>query len=506
MTRSLRARLGHPAAVVWALALLVGIRLLSLGLYPLTDNTEARYAEIGRVMAALGDWVTPWYDAGVPFWGKPPLSFWATALSFQVFGVNEFAARLPHFLAALGVGWLMWGWARRAAPQIALTAVALLGGSSLMLVASGAVMTDMMLTLGTTLALRGFWLGLQGDPARRGTERWLLFVGLAVGLLAKGPLMLVLAGVPLGLWSLFSGQLGRVWRDLPWVRGLLLTGVLAAPWYVLAEWRTPGFLNYFLVGEHWHRFVTPGWGGDRYGVAHSAARGSIWVYALVAVLPWSVLLPIGAWRQRRQTEKSVIEKAPTPSSQHYLLLWALTPLVFFTMAGNILWTYVLPTLAPLALFSAHWLHARWPAASINRLLTLGLGASALLFAAFVAGLNTATAEDWHTTRQLVAHHAQLAPTNGGLTFYPMRPYSAAFYSRGHATEVTHLPDLRARLDEPRGVLAMKQRDWQALPDDLRARLHPLAQHGEYLLLRPLGMTRPAPPCVPLITNTNVTDK
>jgi 4-amino-4-deoxy-L-arabinose transferase-like glycosyltransferase len=492
MTASLRTRLGEPATVVWTLVLLVVIRLVSLGLYPLTDNTEARYAEIGRVMAQLGDWVTPWYDTGVPFWGKPPLSFWATAGSFQLLGVSEFSARLPHFLAALCVAWLMWGWARRESRSVALTAVALLGGSSLMLVASGAVMTDMMLTLGTTLALRGFWLGLHGDPARRKTEGWLLFVGLAVGLLAKGPLMLVLTGVPLGLWSLFSGQLGRVWRDLPWVRGLLLTLVLAAPWYVLAEARTPGFLDYFLVGEHWHRFVTPGWSGDRYGVAHSAARGSIWIYAIVALLPWSVLLPLGAWRQRRQTGKLANETATAPSSQRYLLLWAFTPLAFFTMAGNILWTYVLPALAPLTLFGAHWLHARWPAASINRLLTLGLGASALLFAAFVVGLNTRSAQDWHTTRQLVAHHAQLAAPDQSLSFYPVRPYSAAFYSRGHAREVAQIETLRTQLDGATGLWAMKPGDWKNLPTDLRTRLTPLAQHGEYLLLGAPGETPPAP--------------
>lgn len=483
MTPSLQTRLGQPATVAWTLALLVVIRLVSLGLYPLTDNTEARYAEIGRVMAQMGDWVTPWYDAGVPFWGKPPLSFWATASSFQMLGVSEFSARLPHFLTALCVAWLMWDWARRESRSIALTAIALLGGSSLMLVASGAVMTDMMLALGTTLALRGFWLGLHGDPARRNTEGWLLFIGLAAGLLAKGPLMLVLTGVPLGLWTLFSGQLGRVWRDFPWVRGLLLTLALAAPWYVLAEARTPGFLDYFLVGEHWHRFVTPGWSGDRYGVAHSAARGSIWIYAIVALLPWSVLLPLGAWRQRHQTGTPASETPPPPSPKRYLLCWAFTPLAFFTMAGNILWTYVLPALAPLALWGAHWLHARWPAASINRMLTLGLAISTLLFTAFVGGLNTAAAKDWHTTRELVAHHAQLAPVEGALTFYPSRPYSAAFYSRGQVSEVTQIDALRTRLTGPTGMWAMKPGDWQTLPDDLRARLHPLEQHGEYLLLR-----------------------
>lgn len=483
MKTSLRTRLGQPQTVVWALALLVLVRLLSLGAYPLTDNTEARYAEIGRVMASLGDWVTPWYDVGVPFWGKPPLSFWATAGSFQLLGVNEFAARLPHFLAALGVAWLMWDWARHTSRAIALTTVALLAGSSLIVVASGAVMTDMMLTLGTTLALRGFWLGLQGDPARRSRERWLLFIGLAVGLLAKGPLALVLAGVPLGLWSLFSGQLGRVWRDLPWVRGSLLTLLLAAPWYALAEWRTPGFLDYFLVGEHWHRFVTPGWRGDRYGVAHSAARGSIWVYALVAVLPWSVLLPLGAWRLRRSAKTALSVALPAPSPQRYLLLWALTPLLFFTMAGNILWTYVLPALPPLALFGAQWLHARRPVASINTTLSLGLGTSALLLGAFVVGLNMPAAEDWHTTRRLLAHHTQRAPADEALTFYPVRPYSAAFYSRGRALEATQLDTLRERLNAPSGAFAMKPNDWQTLPDEVRAQLHPIAQHGAFLLLQ-----------------------
>ena len=89
------------------------LRLLSLALYPLMDTTEARYAEIARIMVELDDWVTPWFDYGVPFWGKPPMSFWLTAISFKTFGVNEFAARLPHWLAGLAVVWLTWGMAAR---------------------------------------------------------------------------------------------------------------------------------------------------------------------------------------------------------------------------------------------------------------------------------------------------------------------------------------------------------------------------------------------------------
>lgn len=470
--------------VGWALLILLGLRLLSLGLYPLTDNTEARYAEIGRVMVALGDWVTPWLDRGVPFWGKPPLSFWTTAASFSVFGVNEFAARLPHLLAALGVAWLLWGWARQYTRQEALTAVALLAGSCLMLIAAGAVMTDMTLVLGSTLALRGFWLGLHGEAARRRREAWLFFLGLAVGLLAKGPLVLVLAGLPLGLWTLWSRQLGRVWRELPWLRGGLALVLLVAPWYVAAEMRTPGFLDYFLVGEHWHRFVTPGWSGDRYGGAHSAMRGSIWLYAWVAALPWSVLLPLAWWRWRRAGVTAALVATPgagDSARQRYLLLWSLAPLVFFTFAGNILWTYVLPALPPLALLAAGSLSRQPDLLRVNRLLSWGMGLSALLFAGFVAGLNLKPAQDWHTTRQLVAHYDALHTGDGALFFYPERPYSAAFYSQGRAEQVAQAADLLQRVTQPSSFLAVKTTSWATLPAPVQAQAHVLARHGDYTL-------------------------
>lgn len=467
----------------WALGLVLGFRLVSLGLYPLMDNTEARYAEIARVMAASGDWITPWFDTGVPFWGKPPLSFWTTAASFKLFGVNEFAARLPHLLAALAVGWLVWGWAAQRARQEALTAIALLAGSSLMIIAAGAVMTDMTLAVGTTLTLRGFWLGLHGDDKSRRREGWLFFIGLAIGLLAKGPLVLVLAGLPLGAWTLLHRQLGRVWRDLPWIRGTLLVMLLVAPWYAAAEARTPGFLDYFLLGEHWHRFVTPGWTGDRYGVAHQAARGSIWVYGGVAALPWSLLVPLAWWRWRRAgPAPGALPPAATQAQlQRYWLMGALAPAVFFTLAGNILWTYVLPSLAPLALLGASWLAPRATPQQINRLLTGGLALSALALVAFVVSLNLPRTQDWHTTRRLVAHHAALNPGQSPLIFHPERPYSAAFYSRGQAVQITQPAELIARLATGPAFLAVETRDMAALPPELHAQMHELARHGSYTL-------------------------
>ena len=65
---------------------------------PLMDKTEARYAEIARIMEETNNWITPQIDYGVPFWAKPPLSTWLSALSIKTFGVNEFAVRFPYLI------------------------------------------------------------------------------------------------------------------------------------------------------------------------------------------------------------------------------------------------------------------------------------------------------------------------------------------------------------------------------------------------------------------------
>ena len=96
-------------AVLVLIGLLLLARLIGMAVVPLMDTTEARYGETGRIMAELNDWITPWFDYGVPFWGKPPLAFWVTAASFKAFGVSEFTARLPHLaISVFIVGLAAW--------------------------------------------------------------------------------------------------------------------------------------------------------------------------------------------------------------------------------------------------------------------------------------------------------------------------------------------------------------------------------------------------------------
>lgn len=432
------------------LALLVLARLAAMAGLPLMDTTEARYGDIGRRMAELGDWVTPWFDDGVPFWGKPPLSFWLTAASMRLLGLSEFAARLPHLLCGALIAALVWRFAlRRAGPREALLALGLLLGSALFFVSVGAVMTDTALVLCTTLAMFAFWFAVQGrDAAEQRRMGWLFFASLGLGLLAKGPLAVVLSGLPIVVWTVASSRTREVWQGLPWLRGSLLALAIALPWYALAELRTPGFLNYFIVGEHWHRFLTPGWGGDRYGHAHEFARGTIWGFAWGALLPWSLLLPLAAWRWRRQPAAA----DPQPGLRLYLLLWLLTPLVFFTAARNIIWTYALPALPAAALLMAHWMARR--SARAEAWVATGLAISLVGAAVGLGQFALPQPQDEHSARGLVKAYAARSLPGQPLLFANHRPFSAAFYSRGQAVQLAELKDAATHLGPQGGYLVL----------------------------------------------------
>ena len=269
---------------------ILALRLLAMAMMPFADTSEPRYAEIARLMATTGDWITPWFEPGEPFWGKPPLAFWAQALSIRLFGLSELAVRLPSWLAMLGVLALVHRCARQLRGEQAARWATLLFATMLLPYASaGAVLTDAFLALGITLSMVSFLLAPR-DP--RPLWRYGFFVGLAIGLLAKGPLALALTAGAMVPWMLWHRNARAQLRALPWAAGIALTLTLALPWYIAAELKTPGFLRYFIVGEHILRFVDPGWQGDRYGSAHQRPYGSIWLDWLLATMPWGLALSL----------------------------------------------------------------------------------------------------------------------------------------------------------------------------------------------------------------------
>jgi 4-amino-4-deoxy-L-arabinose transferase-like glycosyltransferase len=341
----------QAATWLWILlGTILAARLLTIFLYPAMDTTEARYAEISRLMVESGQWVMLQFEPGVPFWGKPPLFAWLTAGSMALFGYAEWALRLPHFLLGLATLWMVQRAALFELPAARLTlALVVLASTPLFFATAGTVMTEAGLLLSTTLCFAAFWRFHTAGSTAWGLA---LFAGLGLGMLAKGPVAVVMSVIPLMAWATLRGQWTTV-RKLPWWRGCLLALLVAAPWYIAAELRSPGFLSYFLVGEHFLRFVQPGWSGDLYGNAHREVPGMIWLLWFQATAAWGVLLAWAALRYAMRQVRTRRWQTPALSQwQSYLLWWMLTPLLFFTFSGNILWTYVLSGLPAFALLLA----------------------------------------------------------------------------------------------------------------------------------------------------------
>lgn len=333
---------------------LISIRFLSLPFDVLKDSTEARYAEIGRKMFLSENYVTPFIEDNVPFWAKPPLSFWATAFSYAAFGVNQFAAHLSPFLFLLLAVFLAYFFVREHFDDLtAHVTLVILTGFGVFLYLMGGTMTDPALAFTLTLSFVAFWNALYG---KKHALLWgyLFFIGLGLSLLAKGPIGPVLAGLSAGIWVLFKNKWKKVWQKLPLFSGLLLMLAVALPWYLLAESRTPGFLQYFIIGEHFERYLTPGWQGDLYGEGRGGFRGIIWFYYLVSLMPWIFYFLFGLFSKnfRKDCKKIALfgdEKL------FYIFMWIFAPLLFFSFSRNTLLAYVLPTSIPSAILMAHFM-------------------------------------------------------------------------------------------------------------------------------------------------------
>jgi len=474
------------------LCLAVVARLLGMFDYPLHDPTEARYAEIPRLIIETGQWIMPPFDYGVPFWGKPPLTFWMTAISFQLFGYSEFAARLPVFLLAAAVLWLTYRFAQfLQGRDKAVFSVLVLISTALFFIASGAVMTDMALCFCVSLSMISFWQALHNPDAMQ-AKKWSywFFVGLGIGLLVKGPIVGVLVLLPLIAWTILEKQYLAVWQRIPWFKGSTVMLLIAVPWYIAAEIDSPGFINYFLVGEHFKRFVDAGWHGDLYGVAHKHPRGKIWLLWIFASFPWSFifLASLITWPFRKNKQQTLV--AVSKSSWHrYLLFWAITPMVFFSLSGNILYTYVLPGLPAFAILVTEILSLRFSITVMQRskwlLGTVFIPVIGLIFLGILrAAPDTFNFEK--NQKPLVDFYQQSRSSdNSRLVYVGRRVYSIDFHTQGKAkrTDVNQLTLLWLQANTVEDYMIVPKSKLPSLPKGVLQACDTIKTYRNYVLLK-----------------------
>lgn len=309
--------------LAWAAVLL----FVHLGTYGLWEPDEARYAEIAREMLALHEYIVPHLNY-VAYIEKPPLLYWLTALSMHLFGLNEFAARLPNALAALAGVAAVFCFARRVFDlKRAITGSIVLTTSALYPIMAQVLTTDMMLTAMVTIAFFAFFLHWREG----GRWCWWMYIAMAFGTLTKGPVALVLLTVAGATFLWWEGDSRGALRRFHVIPGLLLITAISAPWFIAVAMRQPDFLDFYIVGEHFRR-----------AFQSSYSHGKPFYYYVpvlaAGMLPWSIVGLAVPWRRLE----------PNPA-RRFCVIAAGTILVIFSIANAKLIPYVLPAWPPLAI-------------------------------------------------------------------------------------------------------------------------------------------------------------
>jgi 4-amino-4-deoxy-L-arabinose transferase-like glycosyltransferase len=309
---------------------------LNLGSYSLKEPDEGRYAEIPREMLETGDYLVPHLNY-VRYFEKPPLLYWMTAAFYKPFGVSEWSFRLPNALIALFCVLITYVFAARSwGARMGLISALILASSFGFFAMARVVTVDMLFAFLLFASLLCF---CQFYRAKKSLFLYLFYAALALAVLAKGPVAIVLLAATIILFLLSERRLSSL-RDFVSPGGLLLFGVIAAPWFVVMSVKEKEFFQFFFIDQHVLRFLTS---------KHNRS-GPIYYFLPVlfgGLFPWSVFIPRAAVRLWR-----VRDLRP-------FFIWSVVVFAFFSLSGSKLPTYILPIYPAVALILGYLFDRCW---------------------------------------------------------------------------------------------------------------------------------------------------
>ncbi|BBG65729.1 glycosyl transferase family 39 [Hydrogenimonas sp.] len=306
----------------------------NLGPVPLFDLDEGAFSEATREMLASGNYITTYLGGDLRF-DKPILIYWLQAASVKLFGLNEFALRLPSALAATAWAALLYLFTKRLFDaKTALLATLFMVSALQISVIAKAAIADALLNLWIAASMFSILLYIKSDE-----KRWLYaaFAAIGFGMLTKGPVAVMIPVAVTFLYFLFKRDLKRWAVSVFNPVGILIFLAVALPWYLL-EYMDQGmkFIEGFFFKHNLSRFEN----------SFEGHSGSIFYYIpvlLVGTMPFTGVLTAAIIR---------IKEWISNDTTLFLVLWFGFVFIFFSFSGTKLPHYVIYGYTPLFIIMA----------------------------------------------------------------------------------------------------------------------------------------------------------
>ena len=341
-----------------------------LGHFGLLGADEPRYAQVAREMLARHDWITPTLG-GKPWLEKPVLYYWQAMLSFSIFGVTDWAARIPSAVDAVFMVAAVYMFLRRFRYESPLDGALITASCAGVIGFARAAATDMPLASMFAIAMLAWYAWLESSE-KKYLAAFYVFLGL--GTLAKGPVAPVLAYVVIVLFVILRRDY-RALRSTLWFPGIILFLAVTLPWYVMVELRNPEFFRVFILEHNLARF-----GSNLY-----QHKQPFWYYlpvSILALMPWTLFTAAACVQALRTLRADRSQPAPSKNEfTLYLVLWLIVPVAFFSISQSKLPGYILPTIPAGALLVVEYVRRKQAddePLPLSMLLAHSIAASALL--------------------------------------------------------------------------------------------------------------------------------
>ncbi len=369
-------------------ALYVILYFFRLGSVGLIDVDEPRYAEAGREMLELNNWIVPYFNYVVRY-DKPIFFYWLEAISMKIFGINEFSVRLPSLMTALmTVGIFFYFLQSFYGKYVALIGSLILMSCFEFAALSRFSVTDMTLAAFLSSSILCFFLGYNCILSshrffklqiKEFSLHYILgFIFLALAVLTKGPVAVVVAGLIIVPFFWWIRKLEYFYKSFSFWIGFLILFILVIPWYWSVHFATGGEFTKVFFGVH--NFT-------RYTSVVSGHRGSLFYFipvVCIGFLPWIFFLPqsIGFILNKGLKSLLGLSKDQIP---WFFLWWFVVVFILYSCSKTKLLTYILPLFLPLSAIVALWFEALIIKKTDNRGLIIGLGVF-FLFSIVLLGL------------------------------------------------------------------------------------------------------------------------